>query len=802
MAIPLSKKGDFMKKMHLLCNAHIDPVWLWKRDEGLAEALSTFRVAAEFCETYDSFVFNHNEALLYQWVEEYEPDLFVRIRELVKKGNWKIMGGWYLQPDCVMTSGESLLEQIRLGREYFKEKFDVVPETAINFDPFGHTRGLVQILNKNGYKNYIFMRPEKLVGDFVWEGFDGSRVLTHGIWGFYNCHHGKVTPKITEYLAESDAEIGLLLWGIGNHGGGPSKLDLEHANTFINSADFEVLHSSADAYFEDISADGLEVVKTSLGPSMVGCYTSMVRIKQAHRRLENKIATAEKIMSYAEMQTGLSFEREELQKAKKALAFCQFHDILPGSAIRPVEEESLRTLAYGEEIADKLYSKAFFALCDGQKKAKDGEIPIMVFNPHPYEIEGEFEVSYALQIQNWNENETTLATVYDKNGNYLPTQDENHDSSFNVDWMHKISFRGKLAPSGITRFDCKLKVTNTEDLPKFRYHNDYFEAQNSLYKARISRKTGLIELYEAGGKTLIKDSGKLQVYKDNEDPWASTVSSFKELEGEFTLMSDEDANEFLGYPSENIRNVRVIEDGDVRTKVQAIFEYKRSIAVVEYTLPKHSAYIDVDILYLSNDVNKMVKFAIDTEFSGKPWGETAFGCEELYKDGAESVYHKWCGIKSDHSNLYVVNKGFYGGSFTENSIKLSLIRTPVYSTLPNDDRPLCPTDRYLKHIDMGERQFSFRITAEENIEREAMNFNEAPTLLSFFPSGKGEVKGSSVTVDNHDVILTSVRKTDEGYMLTLLNFTERENSAEIEILPLGKKLTVNFKKFEYKTVIV
>lgn len=87
------------RKTYLLCNAHLDPVWLWKREEGMAEAISTFRVAADFCEKQDGFIFNHNESVLYEWVEEYEPELFARIQKLVKEGKWRIMGGWYLQPD-------------------------------------------------------------------------------------------------------------------------------------------------------------------------------------------------------------------------------------------------------------------------------------------------------------------------------------------------------------------------------------------------------------------------------------------------------------------------------------------------------------------------------------------------------------------------------------------------------------------------------------------------------------------------------------------------------------------------------
>ncbi len=793
-----------MKKLHLLCNAHIDPSWLWRWNEGLAETLSTFRVAADFCEQYDGFVFNHNEALLYEWVEEHEPELFARIQKLVKEGKWRIMGGWYLQPDCVMTSGESFLSQIELGREYFKEKFGVAPTTAINFDPFGHSRGLVQILKKNGYDSYIFMRPRGFEGDFIWEGFDGSQILGHDILRGYNSLKGRALEKIKEYMeADKDKEIGLCLWGIGNHGGGPSKIDLEDINAFIKETDVEVIHSSAEDYFADIkkgNTDDLRVVKTSLIPCMVGCYTSMVRIKQANRRLENKIALTEKAMSYASMLTDFEDDGVELKKAKKALAFCQFHDILPGSAIKAVEDDSLQTLHYGEEIVDKLYTKAFFKLCQGQKKANDGEIPIMIFNPHPYEIEGEFEIGFMLQNQNWNEDEVTLATVYDADRNVVPSQNEKPDCTFNLDWIQKVSFKATLAPSSVSRFDCRLRVVKKDTLPCFDTISDVITVENDRMKASISKKTGLIEQYEVDGKSYLKNGGRLEVYRDNEDPWGMTVNGFNDLDGCFELMSDEEANAFAGYPEEKISNVRIVEDGAVRTKVQAFFKYNRSTAVVEYTLPKDNAYIDVHILMYSQEPLKMLKYSLDTSLCGTPFGATAFGEQELFDDGRESVYHKWCGIREGENALYVINRGTYGGSFTKKGIKLSLLRTPVYSAHPIHDRQIAPHNRHMDHIDMGERQFSYRITTEKNIERAAHIYNEAPRPLSFFPAGSGEKLPSAITVDNPEVVLSSVQKSENGYRLTLLNFSENANQAHIIIPSMNKELDVDFGTFEYKTI--
>ena len=789
-----------MKKLHLLCNAHLDPAWLWRWNEGLAEAISTFRVAVEFCEQYDGFVFNHNEALLYEWIEEHEPELFERIKKLVKEKKWSIMGGWYLQPDCVITSGESLMEQINLGHEYFMEKFGVKPDIAINFDPFGHSRGLVQILKKYGYKGYIFMRPYEVKGDFTWVGFDGSEIIGHGTVDGYNSLKGMAVDKIKNNIRLQENEIGLCLWGIGNHGGGPSKKDLDDISALIKDSEFEIVHSTAEDYFKDIEKDNLKRIDKSLGPCMVGCYTSMVRIKQANRRLENKIALTEKSLNYLNLLTGFEYDENELKKAKKALAFCQFHDILPGSGIKAVEDDGLRTFDYGEEIVDRLFTKSFLKLCEGQPKAEEGQIPIMVFNPHPYEIEGDFEIGFMLQNQNWNADEVTLATVYDENGNVLLSQNEKPECTFNLDWIQKVSFIGKIAPSSVSRFNCKLTTVKKNTLVKPIYDENFITVSNDKMKVIINRNTGLIDLYEVNGKKYITKSGRIEVYKDNEDPWGMTVNSFDDFEGTFNLMSDEEANEFVGYPDEKTPNVRVIEDGDVRIKIQAFFKYKRSVAVVEYTIPKKGIYIDVDILMHSNEANKMVKYAIDTNLNGTPYGETAFGDEKMFDDGTESVFHKWCGLSEGERSLYVINKGIYGGSFTNSTIKLSLLRTPIYAAHPIEDRQIAPHDRFIKHIDMGERTFSFRIIAESNVVREAQIYNESPQLLSFFPSGNGERKQSAIIIDNPDIILSSVKKINGKCQLNLYNATDTEKDAEVSLLKDNRKIPLHFNKYELKQI--
>ena len=221
-----------MKKVHLICNAHIDPIWQWDWQEGASAVLSTFQSAVNLAEKHD-YIFCHNEVTVYKYVEEYAPELFSKIQELVKKGKWHIMGGWHVQPDCNMPSGESFVRQALTGRQYFLEKFGKVPHVAINFDSFGHSRGLVQIMAKSGYKGYVHMRPqpqhlEMPANDYTWVGYDGSKIVGMRPHGWYSTPKGHAAEYINATVNMCpDDDINMRLWGIGNHGGGPSKKDLD-----------------------------------------------------------------------------------------------------------------------------------------------------------------------------------------------------------------------------------------------------------------------------------------------------------------------------------------------------------------------------------------------------------------------------------------------------------------------------------------------------------------------------------------------------------------------------------------------
>lgn len=808
-----------MRNIHLICNAHLDPVWLWEWEEGTAEAISTFRTAADFCEEYNGFIFNHNEALLYKWVEEYEPDLFLRIQKLVRQGKWHIMGGWFLQPDCNMPSGESFVRQISLGRAYFMEKFGEYPTTAINFDSFGHSQGLVQIMKKAGFDSYVFCRPSQEEcflpsEDFLWVGNDGSEIKAHRATEFYNSPRGEADKKVLKWMEEHrDSEFGMILWGVGNHGGGPSRLDIQNLGLLIEeNKENKIKHSIPEEYFEALTDRNTKLPKyeKDLNACNVGCYTSQIRIKQKHRLIENELYMVEKMLACAALQGYLKYPENELNEAFCDLMISEFHDALPGTSIQPVEDATLRLLDHGLEIASRLKTKAFFALSSGQKKAEEGQIPILVYNPHPYRVKGIFECEFQLPDQNWKD-EFSLPLVY-QDGEKIPSQAEKELSNLNLDWRKRVVFETELKPSQMNRFDCMIEVLPRKPLHKLKQENDCINFKTNELDVVINCKTGFMDKYRVKGVDFLKlNSFVPLVIDDNDDPWGMTVKSFRNILGEFKLMSREEGTRISGVKDTLLNSVRVIEDGDVRVVIEAVFSYGDSFICQNYKLPKHGTEIQIQTRVLWNEKSKMLKLSVPTLLDNARYvGQVAYGIAELSGDGNETVSQKWSSVISSTGDLAFtcINDCIYGSDFCNGELRISLLRSSGYSGHPILERTIMPQDRYSSRIDQGERVFNFWFNAGKVVERmnaidrEAMAHNEKPMVLSFFPSGMGTKTLPLIELSDDSVQMTVFKKSEvipNNYIIRLFEPTGIGRTTVIKIPALNIVQEVHLGKFEIKS---
>ena len=805
-------------RIHLICNAHLDPVWLWDWEEGAGEALSTFRSAATLCEEFPEFIFNHNEAILYRWVEEYEPSLFQRIQRLVKKKQWHILGGWHLQPDCNLPSGESFVRQILLGKSYFQKKFGVDVKTASNLDPFGHSRGLVQILAKSGYDSYIFCRPGRADGglpaeDFIWVGFDGSEVTASLVSAHYNSPGGEAGKKVRDWMAAHPGRpVSLLLWGVGDHGGGAYRADLRELKTLMSQhATHEVLHSSPEAYFKDLKKKGgsLPRHRSDINPWAVGCYTTMARIKQKHRQLENDLFLAEK-MAAAAFYLGLApYPRQELQEAQLDLAFSQFHDILPGSAIQPAEESSLRRMDHGLEILSRVKARVFFALANREPAAPEGEIPLFAYNPHPFRIKGICECEF--QPYEINRSGGYLFPQVYADGKPLPSQPEKEASNLNIEWRKKVIFAAELEPSRMNRFVCRLERRAAKPAAQIKEQDGRILFRTREIEVIINTGTGLIDVYRVKGCNFLAANAFVpMVMNDNSDPWGMTVKRFRDTAGLFGLAAPADAAALSGI-SFQPGSVRVVEDGPVRTVVESVLAFERSVIFQRYKLPRSGTEIELELRVHWSEKDRMLKLGIPTLFpEGRFIGQTAYGIADLPANGDEAVAQKWLAIVSAANDavLTVINDGVYGSDFLAGELRLSLLRSAAYSADPVPAGPMVAQDRYVPRIDQGERMFRFwinggrRVSRLTAVDREAQVRNEKPPFIAFFPASRGKRPGPFVLLSDPAIEVTALKKAETGSALIIRLFepTGRGRETVLSLPWANAKKTIRLRAFEVKTI--
>lgn len=805
-----------MKTIHLICNAHIDPVWLWRWEEGCTEALSTFRVAERLIEEYPGFTFNHNEAILYQWVKENEPDLYERIRQRVKEGTWHIMGGWYLQPDCNMPSGESMIRNIAKGRLFFMEEFSKCPRTAINFDSFGHSQGLVQILNLAGYDSYLVCRPARNTytfddQNFRWKGMNGSEVIVHRSDENYNSVHGHAAKELAKFLAETTEEkVSLFLWGVGDHGGGASCQDLQELAELIEQHDekYHIIHSDTETFFEQLqTADReLPIVERGLNPVAEGCYTSQIRIKQKHRLLENEIYAGEKMFSAAALLYGSSYPAEAVDEAVKDLLFAEFHDALPGSGTKHVEEDTLRLLDHGLEIMAREKMKAGIVLTSGEKKILDGTSCVFLYNPHPYEIKGQFAFEAGLPKQNWEN-----VFYYPEaccNGEPVKTQGEMESSHFCIDWRKKIVIEATLKPSCINRIDVSFRAIPKRPVFAQIANQKAFVFDNGDIRVEINTATGLVDSYQVAGVEYLRpDSFQLVAYDDTYNSWGlRTPESLGQRN--MTLLTAHEGSAFSGLMDKVLPSVRVIEDGAVRTVVEALFGWHESKAYQRYILPKQGKAFEVETGVYWNEKDTFLKLHMQTAMQeGDYLGQVMFAREILQQEHAEVVAQKWNAYRSKDKVFAVINNGTHGSSSQDGNIGMTLLRSAGYGAADGNFERTLREERYTERMEQGERIFRFKVEAGEaddvleRIDRDAQIFNEEPYAFTFSPSGNGTGRGTFLTISNPAIVLSAFKKADrkEGYVLRVYEAAGRVSKAVINFPCLQMSREIELNPFEIRT---
>lgn len=414
--------------------------------------------------------------------------------------------------------------------------------TGYCVDSFGHAGTLPQLLKLSGMNAYVFMRPSpyenpKLPeGAFIWRGTDGTEILAFHIFRNYCAASHKALKQQLELIAEKSSVLAMCFYGVGNHGGGPTKKLLDYLEK-LRSEGMPLVYSSPDRYFRELKdyTNELPVWSGEMQWHAVGCYSAHSGIKRANRRTEWLLITAERMASIASLLIGSQYPSLKIESAWKDLLFCQFHDILSGTCERTVCDDALEQMGRASRTAKEIIGESIQKLSAAINTHGDGEC-IMVFNPHAFPVSVAVETDDIFMRQGEAEN----IEILDETNRKIVFQ--RIEASTRAHCARAVIFV-KLPPLGCRLFRLIFKNTQTsvgiDDVENIEGLLNASENQleNEFLKLCVD-SDGFISLFD---KRLVKEifsapASVPLVIKDSSDTWGHGVKSYNEVVGTFKLV--------------------------------------------------------------------------------------------------------------------------------------------------------------------------------------------------------------------------------------------------------------------------
>ena len=846
-------KQDLAPEVHLICQAHLDPIWIWDWEEGLTEALATFEVAADLLDEFEDFRFNHNESLLYACVRDYRPDLFECIKGHVTAGRWIISGGWYLQPDCNLPVGESFARQILLGREFFRQEFGVVPKTAYNFDSFGHHGNMPQFLRLAGYESYVHFRPlagEKELPDFIytWEGVDGSRIPTLRppcVW--YCTHPGSlVADKIQAMreLAEARGMPVTCFWGAGNHGGGATRAELELIRSLSECSPL-LKHGSLEEYCRDVvvpQAAGQTSVKGELQKCFTGCYTSTIRIKQRNRHGEGLALAAERYAALAWWFLGREVPAAKLRSVWQDVLYNQFHDILPGSAIRDGVSSSGEIMGRAFTNAREVILQSQLALARSREQKRP--LTVRLLNPHPVRRRIPAVVDIQLSTHPAFVHGKHLA-LYDAEDRLVARQLLAYKCN-TAAWRNTFLFEADLCACGISEYRIEIRepddatsevavdrsspegflpfdsaelhdatCTVADHAPWYAADPDTITVRAEHIEASVCRETGrLVSLLDraSGAEILSAPSGGLVVRADTNNAWGGEQNAYGDVVGSFELPTQAELAAICGCHDEPVAApaVRIVASGPLALVVEVVSVAQRSTARTRYTFHRNQSYVDVELLLNWGERCRALQFELHTALDGEDYlTEIPHAAISRPRGGGEEPCGRWVMLNSGGRALALVNDGTGGVEVTGNTLRQSLVRSATFSAGNGKPRPGFMNE----HMSLGEHIFRFKIALGKagEVRRTLPLLSDDLTLpfsyLCSVPLDASEQPGAEQGTElmqlesTGNVHVEAVKRSEDGEAL-VVRLAERggeEATATLSLLDTAP-VTATFGRYQTKTL--
>lgn len=736
------KNGPTTPAVGIVGHCHIDIGWLWPVQESIRKAAKSFSTVLQLMDEYPEFRFQQSQPWLYDVIEMHYPEILAKIKKRVKEGRWEPNGGMWVEADCNVTGGESLVRQFLEGRKKTKELFGYTGDTLWLPDVFGYSAALPQILTGCGIKNFVTSKinwgdTNRFPCDtFHWEGIDGTRIFTHFIntMGEFMGYNAPVLPEASQhvwnrvqYKETQDTTLSSVGWGDG--GGGPTREMCEYAARMKDlegcpKTEWVNVSKFLDGLREDSVTRPVWVGELYLEYHR-GTYTTQSRTKRYNRKLEFLLREVELYATMA-ISHGAEYPAEALQRLWRILLTNQFHDIIPGTSIRRVYEVAEAEYATMETELNTLRESALATLAAQLLPDTEGRAWI-VANPLSWAREDIALISGA---------EATAA--YDGMGSSLPCQRTD-------DGLAVLVKAGSL-----TVLPIALRDVSREEPSPFSYSGKALEtpfytigfdktgAIRQCYDKEARREIVVPEgrlnrFYTAEDMPLFWDAWDIdRYYRDHVQPVDALES--RELVADGPLLLTIRSTWKIGRASHLTQDMVVYAHTrriDFKTRID--WQEERTLLKTGFALDVHTAQIRSEIQF---------GHVLRNTHENTSWDQAKF----------ETCAHKWVDVSEGDYGVALLNDCKYGYDTLDGQVSLTLMRSPR-----------CPDEK----ADIGIHEFTYALLPHagaftvETVAREAYALNVPLTAVAD-ASTTGTVSAlDCCRVNNPNVIVESVKKAEE-----------------------------------------
>lgn len=739
-------------------HTHIDVAWWWTVAQTREKVVRSFATVLKLMEEYPNYKFMSSQPVLYYFLKQRYPELFDQIKERVKEGRWETEGGMWLEADCNLTSGESLVRQFLYGKRFFREEFGQDNKILWLPDVFGYSGALPQIMKKSGVDYFMttklaWNQVNKIPNDtFIWRGIDGSEVLTHLITtlgigqdpkqSFFTTYNGLLHPDaiMGGWERYQNKEINndiLISYGYGDGGGGPTRQMLETSKRMEKGVRGipKVRQETARVFFDELNqrVKDNRRLETWEGEFYFeyhrGTYTSMARNKRGNRKSELMLMDLELLGVLAKDLTAYPAEADT-RLWRDIVMLNQFHDILPGSSIAEVYEVTKREYEQLAQEAGGLIGQRLALL------AGEGE-GVTVFNTLGFNRD---------DVVNLGSVDAT--GLMDETGAVYPVQ-KTADGA--VAYLRGIPSKGYKT----------LAAVETQAASPFVRRDDH-HLETPFYAIALDENGNMTSIYDKeNDRELVKAGAKanqLRLFEDKPeyyDNWDIDVF--------YTEKS---------WPVDDLVSFRWTEDGPVRTTLELEYRCSRSTIWQKIHFYADTRRIDFETTADWKEHQHLLKveFPVDIH-SDEATFDVQFGNVKRKihtntsweKARFESCGQKWMDFSEGHYGMSLLNDCKYGHSVNDGVVSLTLIKCGVE---PNQNADVeMHTFTYAIYPHAGTWQ-------EAGTVREAYNLNQPAYAVRGGQPGK---QFSYASVSPANVVLETVKQAEDGSGV-ILRLYECENA--------------------------